>query len=119
MSVDQAAKADVTEALTFEGIEEKRAKGSIKGVTQRSRVSFNIYEDAPEQSGFRRRVVPLVFVEVMPSVLQELTKKAPHGFYPSSVLQPYSKWLEGRGRERSIEKAFKKFASERIAGIAK
>jgi hypothetical protein len=74
------------------------------------------YSNSEYQEGefvSRNQMLPIFFVEVMPSVLHELTKKDAHLLHPAWVLQPNSEWLRGYPEERNIYKAFKKFASRK------
>lgn len=54
----------------------------------------------------------MVFVEVMPSVLNGLTKQDAHLLLPASILQPYQRF--NNSLERRIEAAFKKFVVQRL-----
>ncbi|OGH21463.1 MAG: hypothetical protein A2958_01615 [Candidatus Levybacteria bacterium RIFCSPLOWO2_01_FULL_38_13] len=109
--ITEVARAEVADSLVFEGIEEKITEGAIKGAVQSGTVVIPFIKSVEEGIEWENQRVPLVFVEVMPSVLQELTKRNAHLLLPAWVLRPNSKWNDSH--ERRIEKAFKKFAAQR------
>lgn len=112
--IDGVAREEVASTLVFEGIDKKRAIGAIKGVQQSGRIALDFLEDGENGIENRRRVIPMVFVEMMPSVLRELTKRGVHFLHPAWALRPRSK--RNNSEERSIKGAFKKFAAQKTSG---
>lgn len=109
--IDEVARAEVVDSLVFEEIEEKKARGAIKGVDRSGVIVFDFIEDGEKGIEWKTRRAPMVFVEVMPSVLKELTKREAHLLFPAWVLKPNSKW--NNSTDRRIEKAFKQFAVQK------
>ncbi len=108
---DAVARAAVIDSLVFEGIDGERSEKAIKDIQRHGTVVFPFLEEAAKKLEWRERRAPMMFVEVMPSVLNELTKKDMHLLLPASVLKPYSKW--NNSLERRVEAAFKNFAAEK------
>ncbi|OGH15867.1 MAG: hypothetical protein A3C30_03505 [Candidatus Levybacteria bacterium RIFCSPHIGHO2_02_FULL_40_18] len=109
--INEVARAEVADSLVFEGVNEKTAKAAIKGVEKSGVIVFPFLEDGEERLEWKKRRVPMVFVEIMPLLLQELSKGDSHSLHPAWVLRPNSKW--NNSIERRIEKAFKQFAAHK------
>lgn len=111
--ISVAARATVIDSLSFAGIENKRAQKAIKDVRQHGTITIwdSFYKEETANLVAFRRKASIVFVEAMPSVLTELTKKDSHLLFPVSVIHPYSRW--NSSLERRIEAAFKDFVTQK------
>ncbi len=108
-----AARAAVIDSLIFAGTEKERAQKAIKDVQQGGAIMIwdSVYvEETANLVAFQRKA-SMVFVETIPSVLTELTKKDPHLLLSASALLPYSGW--NSSLERRVELAFKKFVAQK------
>lgn len=111
--INAAARAAVIDSLITAGIENNRAQNAIKGIQQDGAITiWDSYFDKETANlvPFRRRA-SMVFVEAIPSVLTELTKRDPHLLLPVSVIHPYSRW--NSSLERRVEATFKKFVAQK------
>ena len=116
-NLDKAARGSVADSFAYYGIDRKKAEGGIKRVKISGTTTYTFLKEAkggnPDEWKWGIQRVPMVFVEVMPSLIKQLTKRGGGlaVFYPARTLKPNSR--ANNTMERRVGRAFKKFAANK------